>query len=81
MVAYTATSWRKLLGRPRGWQGPVPTAGHCYRFCLSDPAIHVTLTGPKDRAQLEENLTALEAGPLTPEEDRWMRDFGAKVHG
>jgi aryl-alcohol dehydrogenase-like predicted oxidoreductase len=81
VVAYTATSWRRLLKRPRGWEGEVATAGHCYRFCLSNPAIHVVLTGPKDRAQLLENLEAVEAGPLSPDEDRWIRSFGAAVHG
>ena len=26
VVAYTATCWRRLLKRPRGWEGAVPTA-------------------------------------------------------
>ena len=34
IVAYTATSWRKLMHRPKGWTGKVATAGDCYRFCL-----------------------------------------------
>jgi aryl-alcohol dehydrogenase-like predicted oxidoreductase len=81
VVAYTATSWRKLLKAPRGWKGPVPTAGDCYRFCLSSPYVDVTLTGPATDAQLDANLAALEKGPLSPEEMAWMRDFGAAVHG
>jgi aryl-alcohol dehydrogenase-like predicted oxidoreductase len=83
IVAYTATSWRKLLKRPSGWagaQGPM-TAGDCYRFCLSSPHVDVTLTGPASGAQLDENLAAIERGPLTPDEDKWMREFGAAVHG
>jgi hypothetical protein len=31
--------------------------------------------------QLEENLAALERGPLSPEEQEWMRRFGQAVHG
>ncbi len=81
VVAYTATSWRKLLKRPSGWSGQVMTGGDCYRFCLSSPHVDLVLTGPADRAQLDENLDALEKGPLTNEENRWMRAFGAKVHG
>jgi aryl-alcohol dehydrogenase-like predicted oxidoreductase len=81
VVAYTATSWRKLLAAPRGWTGPVMTAGDCYRFCLSSPHVDVVLTGPKDAGQLRQNLAALEKGPLSPDEDRWMREFGRKVHG
>jgi len=44
IVAYTATSWRKLLRPPRRWSGPAATAGDCYRFCLTSPHIDVVLT-------------------------------------
>lgn len=81
VVAYTATSWRKLLRAPSGWKGPVMTAGDCYRFCLSDPHVDIVLTGPKDVRELRENLAALELGPLSGEEQGWMREFGKKVHG
>lgn len=81
VVAYTATSWRKLLSAPRGWGKPPMTAGDCYRFCLSSPHVDVTLTGPKTAAQLDESLDALARGPLSAEEDRWMREFGRAVHG
>ncbi|HEY0094936.1 MAG TPA: hypothetical protein VGB96_11445, partial [Archangium sp.] len=81
LVAYTATDWRRLLKRPRGWEGRVPTAGDCYRFCLSNPHVDVVLTGPASLAQLEENLAALERGPLSSEELEWMRRFGQAVHG
>jgi aryl-alcohol dehydrogenase-like predicted oxidoreductase len=81
IVAYTATRWRKLLKAPSGWKGNVMTAGDCYRFCLSSPHVDVTLTGPASTAQLEENIAAIEKGPLTPEENTWMREFGKAVHG
>jgi aryl-alcohol dehydrogenase-like predicted oxidoreductase len=81
ILAYTATSWRKLLKRPSGWEGPVMTAGDCYRFQLSSPHVDVALTGPASRAELDQNLDALARGPLSPDEEAWMRDFGRKVHG
>jgi len=81
VVAYTATSWRKLLRAPRGWTGPVPTAGDCYRFCLTSPHVDVVLTGPRSAAELRENLAALERGPLDPAELERMRTFGRAVHG
>ncbi|MBN1607636.1 MAG: aldo/keto reductase [Polyangiaceae bacterium] len=81
IVAYTATSWRKLLRRPSGWEGPVPTAGDCYRFCLTSPHVDVVLTAPKNRAELAENLAALDKGPLSEEELRTMYEFGRMVHG
>jgi aryl-alcohol dehydrogenase-like predicted oxidoreductase len=81
VVAYTATRWRKLLKRPKGWTGPVPTAADCYRFCLSNPAVDVVLHGPKNRKQLRENLEGIAKGPMTPEEITWMRELGSVVHG
>lgn len=81
ILAYTATRWGKLLKRPSGWDGPVMTAGDCYRFQLSSPHVDLALTGPASQAELEQNLDALQKGPLTPEESQWMREFGKKVHG
>ncbi len=81
ILAYTATSWRSLLKKPKGWDGPAMTAGDCYRFQLSNPHVDLAWTGPANRAQLEENLTALEKGPLTEEEQTWMRAYGKAVHG
>ena len=81
ILAYTATSWRKLLKRPSGWDGPVMTAGDCYRFQLSSPHVDLALTAPATREELVENLDALARGPLTPDEARWMRAFGHAVHG
>lgn len=87
VVAYTATSWGQLLkakapGLPP-WPGegaaPPMTAPMCYRFQLQSPHVHVAITGPGSRAQLDENLGALDAGPLSPEEDAWIRDYGRIV--
>lgn len=81
IVAYTATRWGGLLKRPKGWDGPVMTAGDCYRFCLSNPGVDVVLTGPKNRQQLQENLQCVkERGPLSEEEMHWIREFGQVVH-
>jgi aryl-alcohol dehydrogenase-like predicted oxidoreductase len=81
IVAYTATRWGALLKRPKDWNGPVMTAPDCYRFCLSNPHVDLVLTGPKNRRQLEENLSHLqEKGPLSEEEGRWIRNFGQIVH-
>jgi aryl-alcohol dehydrogenase-like predicted oxidoreductase len=79
VVAYTATAWRRLLRKPSGWDGPVMTPGDCYRFCLSSPHVDVTLCGARSLAELDENLAALDKGPLV-DGDAWMRDFGKVVH-
>ncbi len=57
------------------------TAGDCYRFCLTSPDVDVVLTGPRNVAELRDNLAALDKGPLSPEEMVFMRDFGRAVHG
>ncbi|MBM3278157.1 MAG: aldo/keto reductase [Candidatus Handelsmanbacteria bacterium] len=80
VVSYTATRWRALLRRPRGWEGQVPTASQCYRFVLSNPHVHVCLSAPSNPAQLAENLEALRQGPLSAEEIEFMRRFGDAVH-
>jgi aryl-alcohol dehydrogenase-like predicted oxidoreductase len=91
IVAYTATSWRQLLRPLKGLDLPPPpaspafsgvpplSASLCYRFCLSSPHVDIVLSGPANEAQLRDNLAALEAGPLTPEEDAWVRAYGARV--
>ena len=81
IVAYTATSWRKLLRPPRRWNGPAATAGDCYRFCLTSPHVDVVLTGPRNVTELRENLAALEKGPLSEAEMTFMRQLGQAVHG
>jgi aryl-alcohol dehydrogenase-like predicted oxidoreductase len=80
VVAYTATAWGKLLRAPRGWRGRVPTAGECYRFCLTNPCVDLVLTAPRDARELRENLEAVEKGPLSPGEMAFMREFGRAVH-
>ena len=79
-VAYTATSWRKLLKKPKGWSGSAMSAGDCYRFCLSSPHVDVVLCGADTKEHLRENLSALEKGPLSADEEAWIRRFGHAVH-
>jgi aryl-alcohol dehydrogenase-like predicted oxidoreductase len=90
IIAYTATSWRQLLKPLNGvqmppWPGegsaPPLSAGLCYRFCLQSPHVHAVLTGPADRRQLDENLDAIEKGPLSEEEYAWIRAYGRLVKG
>jgi aryl-alcohol dehydrogenase-like predicted oxidoreductase len=81
VVAYTATSWRKLLRPAKGWTGRPMTAGECYRFCLGNPHVDVVLTSPASRAELEENLREVARGPLDQERLGQVREFGRAVHG
>ena len=82
VVSYTATRWRYLIKRPRGWpkDGRIPTAGECYRFVLSNPHVHVCLTAPSNIKQLEENIAELGQGPLSDQDMKFMKEFGDVVH-
>jgi aryl-alcohol dehydrogenase-like predicted oxidoreductase len=82
IVGYTATRWHALLERPRTWpeNRPIPDAGMCYRFVLTNPNVHVCLTAPRNMKQFQENLTALERGPLDREEMSFMAAFGDAVY-
>jgi aryl-alcohol dehydrogenase-like predicted oxidoreductase len=90
VVSYTALAWTQLTRPLKGlemppWPGgeesgvPPLTPELCYRFVLSNPAVHLVLTGPKNRKQLEQNLEAMAKGPLPPEEMDWVRQYGKLV--
>lgn len=81
LVAYTATNWGRLLRPHRALPGFVPSAADCYRFCLTNPHVDVTLMAPKTIAELDENLAGLERGPLASDEMERLREFGRAVHG
>lgn len=82
MVAYTATRWATLLDPRKTPPGErTPSAADCYRFALTHPSVHVCMTGPRSRADLEHALTALERGPLDPDELAWMARVGDHVAG
>ena len=53
----------------------------CYRFQLSNPSVDLAVMGPASEAQMNENLDGLAKGPLTSDEEKWMREFGRAVHG
>jgi aryl-alcohol dehydrogenase-like predicted oxidoreductase len=82
VVNFTATRWRYLMKRQKSWpkDRPIPTPGQCYRFVLSSPHVHVCLNAPMNVKQLQENIAALEQGPLTAEEMSLMCEYGELVY-
>lgn len=91
VVAYTALAWRQLIRPVKGiemppWPGepmegvcPPLTPELCYRFVLSNPHVHVCLTGPQNREQLEQNMAALAKGPLPDDQMEWVRLYGREI--
>ena len=90
VVCYTALAWGQLI-RPLkniempNWPGqdrvevPPLTPELCYRFVLSNPHVHLVLTGPQNSEQLKQNFKAVQRGPLTMEELNWIRQYGKIV--
>ncbi len=82
IVIFTATCWRKLLKPKLMPAGERPlAAADCYRFVLSHPDVNVCLTAPSTGAQMEDNLKALNAGPLDEEEMARVRRIGKHIYG
>jgi aryl-alcohol dehydrogenase-like predicted oxidoreductase len=82
VIAYTALRWGALLKAtpddPPGFT--VPPAPSWYRFVLQNPAVAVTLTAPKSREELDEDLQVLEAtGPLSDTEYATLTAHGDRV--
>lgn len=81
IVAYTATRWGSLLKAKNAPKGEAPMRGRdAYRFVLSNPDFNVCMTGPRNAAEMDEALAALEEGPLSPEENERIRRLGKYVY-
>jgi aryl-alcohol dehydrogenase-like predicted oxidoreductase len=82
IIAYTGLRWGGLL-RPTPDDPPgftVPPAPVWYRFVLQSPAVSVVLTAPHTRAELDEDLTVLDArGPLPADEYEQLAAHGQRV--
>ena len=82
IIAFTATRWGQLVDPRKMPPGEAPlTAADCYRFALSSGHVDVCLTGPRTAVELEENLKALDLGPLSSEEMKRARRIGKYVYG
>ncbi|HEY1860122.1 MAG TPA: aldo/keto reductase [Gemmataceae bacterium] len=86
VVVYTCLRWGGLLRAtpddPPGFEAPRAPAW--YRFALQSPSVAVALMAPENRAELEEDLTVLDApGPLPAEEYQRLAEHGRRVrkHG
>jgi aryl-alcohol dehydrogenase-like predicted oxidoreductase len=82
IISYTATRWGHLVDPAKMPPGEsVPPARDCYRFALTNPDVDMVLCGPADRAQMQEALRVLDAGPLAPDEMKRMQHIGDHVYG
>ena len=81
IATYTSTRWGHLLDSDKMPPGEVPlTARDCYRYALSNPAVDMVIAGPANGDQMGEAISALEAGPLEPEERARIERIGAHIY-
>jgi len=81
IVAFTVLRWGDLLNPKRMPPGEAPlTAAECYRFALSNPHVHVAITGPKSDEEMRHTLGALKAGALDVKEMARSRSIGDHVY-
>jgi aryl-alcohol dehydrogenase-like predicted oxidoreductase len=81
IVAFTTTCWRKPLKAANMPPGKTPlTAADCYRFALSNPNVDFCITGPSSAQQMEENLAALDGGPMSEEEIVRCKRIGDHIY-
>lgn len=81
VVVYTCLRWGALLEAtpddPPGFV--VPQAAEWYRFASAPPSVAVAVMAPENRAELDEDLCALNAGALTPAEFEALATHGKRV--
>lgn len=81
VIAYTATRWGMLLSPlpERGFSRAM-TAGECYRFALSNPAVDLVLCAARSPAELRQDVAEVREGPLDAARLEDVRQFGDAVH-
>ena len=81
IATYTSTRWGHLLDAEKMPPGEAPlTASDCYRYALSNPAVDMVIAGPANGDQMDEAISALEAGPIETEERARIERIGAHIY-
>ncbi len=81
MATYTSTRWGHLLDPTKMPTGEHPvSARDCYRYSLAPDAVDMVICGPGNAEQMEEAISALEAGPLDVEERERIERIGQHLY-
>ena len=81
IASYTSTRWGHLLDAGKMPPGEAPlSARDCYRYALSNPAVDLVIAGPANGDQMDEAISALEVGPLDPDERDRIERIGAFIY-
>ena len=82
ILTYTSTRWGHLLDPTKMPSGQQPvSAKDCYRYSLRHDFIDIVCVGPGSTEQMREAISALEAGPLDPDELQRIEKIGSHLYG
>lgn len=74
IVTFSALCYGRMVSGPGA-----PSAADCYRYSLSQPGVAACISAPRDHDELVENLAALDAPPLSIDQQASLREFGRGV--
>ncbi|HYD68819.1 hypothetical protein [Azospirillum sp.] len=77
MSQVTPEQFRKMGLGDRYW---LPRTTDYYRFALTVPGMDGILCSPQSPAEFEQTVEAMNAGPLTPQEEAYMRWLSSSVN-
>ena len=80
LTTFSNLCYGRMMSQLPGWERGVPSAADAYRYSLSHAGVTSCWSAPGTIAQLEENLSALSMGPMSPGELEQLRDYGRALY-
>lgn len=80
VISFSALCYGRMVKRVPGATITTPKASECYRYSNTQPGVTATWSAPRRLREIEENLHALAAVPLTEERVVELRQHGDAVY-
>ena len=80
LITFSNLCYGRMISELPDWHEAPPSARDAYRYTLSHDAVSACWSAPSTVAQLRENLSALDAGPMGEEELERMRAYGRALY-
>jgi aryl-alcohol dehydrogenase-like predicted oxidoreductase len=80
LITFSNLCYGRMISELPGWGEEPPSARDAYRYTLSHEAVSACWSAPSTVAQLRENLSALDAGPMSEEELARLRAYGRALY-
>lgn len=80
LITFSNLCYGRMISELPGFEGGVPSARDAYRYTLSHQGVLSCWSAPSTLAQLEENLSALDEGPMQGQELEALRAYGDALY-